>query len=104
VLRQSTEQRPIRDVVPAQQHALKEREHDSDVERALVIGYDQCSAVVRLLPAHQELCAEDAQKAASQTCEVQAPKLIPPRLGGQRSPRLIGDKDACREPDEGPGA
>ncbi len=40
VLRQATEKRPIRHVVAAHEHTSKEREHDPDVERALVIGDD----------------------------------------------------------------
>jgi hypothetical protein len=61
MLRQATEQRPIGDIVPAEQHTLKQREHHSDVERALVVRYDQRSAFVCVLPLHQKLCAEDAQ-------------------------------------------
>ena len=52
MLRQSTEQRPTRDVVLAQHHALKEGEHHSDIEHALVIRHDQRPALVCVLPMH----------------------------------------------------
>jgi hypothetical protein len=103
MLRQATEQRPIRDVVPAYENGLKEREHHSNVERALMVGDDQCAAFVDVLPVHQELCAEDTQKTVAQTCAVSVGELRLPGFVGHRASGLVRREDTRRETRKGPG-
>ena len=103
VLGQATKQRPVRDVVPADQHALKEREHDSDVERALVVGDDQCAArrggARRAPRAPRRTRAEDLRSSARGTDS----RALPAPIGGQRPPASYAARIPAEKPDEGAG-